>query len=368
MVGVQHELPWQIGFEATFIGAQGRNLAVARPINFIPSQYLNTTTNSFSSTVNTFLTTNVANPFVGLVPSNAAFNGSTINRRFLLTPFPHFGNITETQYDGENSYYAFQIQIVKRFTQGLSLNASYTRSKEKESIARLNPQDAELTEAIAANDRPNRFAMSAIYELPFGKGKTWGNDWNAAMDAIFGGWQIQTNYEWQSGEPLLFGNVFFEGDPNSLKARLGSKDEQGRRYGIDIPAFDVTGFYPAGTVLNGAATTPAAINLGNNNTNGANTARYFPLSTEGLRNQRFLNFNLGMSKNFKIREGMKLQFRVEAVNVLNSPYFSALNLNPLNNMPNLVDPAANNHGKYGFTNNPQRQPPRDIQLGFRFTF
>ena len=75
-----------------------------------------------------------------------------------------------------------------------------------------------------------------------------------------------------------------------------------------------------------------------------------------------------MSKNFRIKEGMKLQFRVEAVNVLNQVYFSAMTLNPINNMPDLVTPGANNLGKFGFTNNPQRQPPRDIQLGFKFTF
>lgn len=371
VVGVQHELPWGIGFETSFIAAKGSDLAVARPINFLPISAINTATNAFSATVNTNLTANVPNPFRTLVPSNAAYNGNTIARRSLLTPFPQFGNITQTEYNGSNSYYALQIQIVKRFTQGLSLNASYTRSKEKESIARLNPQDADLTKAIAANDRPNRFTMSAIYELPFGKGRTWGSDWNTALDAILGGWQFQTNYEWQSGEPLLFGNVYYNGDPQALKSRLGEKDEQGRRYGVDIPAFDITGFYPAGTVF--AATATASndpIQLGNNNTNNPNTARYFPLTTEGLRNQRFLNFNLGMSKNFRIREGMKIQFRVEAVNVLNSPYFSALQLNPINNMPDLdgVAPHTDNLGKFGFTSAPTRQPPRDIQLGLRFTF
>jgi len=370
IVGVQHELPWGIGVEASFIGAQGSDLAVVRQINYIPTQYLNTTTNAFDAAVGTFLssTTGVNNPFRNLVPSNAAYNGTTIARRSLLTPFPAFGNIAQTEYDGSNSYYSFQLQIVKRFTQGLSLNGSYTRSRERESIARLNPQDAELTEQIAANDRPNRFTASVIYELPFGKGKTWGSDWNAALDAILGGWQIQTNYERQSGEPLLFGNVFFEGDPNSLKARLGGKDDQGRRYGIDIPAFDITGFYPAGTVFDGTAA-PASIALGNINAqNGANTLRYFPLAVDGLRNQRFLNFNIGLSKNFRIREGMKFQFRFEAINALNNPYFSAPNLATNGNKPNLINPAANNLGRFGFTTGPTRQPPRDFQIGGKFTF
>jgi hypothetical protein len=62
-----------------------------------------------------------------------------------------------------------------------------------------------------------------------------------------------------------------------------------------------------------------------------------------------------MSKNFTIREGMKLQFRVEAINLLNNPYFSAPNLDP-------------NNANFGRTTAPARQPPRDIQIGGRFTF
>lgn len=367
VVGIQRELPFGLGFEATFVGAQGSNMAVARPINYIPLQYLNTATNAFSQTVSDFLTANVNNPFRTLVPANAGYNGAQIARRLLLTPFPEFGNVTLTEYDGSNSYYALQLQVVKRFTKGLSLNASYTRSREREKSQRLNPQDAELTEQIAPNDRPNRFTMSAIYELPIGRGRAIGEDWNRVLDAFLGGWQFQSNYEWQSGEPLLFGNVFFNGDPNSLKSRHGEKDEQGRRYGVDIPAFDVTGFYPAGTVLTGG-TAPTAIGVGNNNTQAANTARYFPLALDSLRNQRFLNFNLGMSKNFRIREGMKFQLRIEAVNVLNSPYFSPPILNPATT-PNLVNPTnTSNIGRFGFAPNPVRQPPRDIQIGGRFTF
>ena len=360
-------MPFGIGLEANFVGAKGSNLPVVRQINYIPLQFLNSTTQVFDAAVGSFLSQTVSNPFRGLVPSNANYNGNTIARRSLLTPFPEFGNISLTEYNGSNSYYALQLQVVKRFTAGLSLNASYTRSREREKTTRLNPQDADLTEQIAPNDRPNRFTFSTIYELPIGRGRWIGKDWNHWLDALIGGWQMQTNYEWQSGEPLLFGNVFFAGDPNGLKSKLGKKDDQGRRYGIDIPAFDVTGFYPAGTVLSGG-TAPASIALGVNTTQaGANTVRYFPLTVDGLRNQRFLNFNIGFSKNFRIREGMKFQIRVEAINALNNPYFSAPNLSPAN-VPNLVSPTADNLGRFGFTSGPTRQPPRDIQIGGRFTF
>ena len=79
-----------------------------------------------------------------------------------------------------------------------------------------------------------------------------------------------------------------------------------------------------------------------------------PLTMGQFRNQRFLKFDLGISKNFRIREGMKLQVRFEAINALNKPYFSGLNLDPTN-------------AAFGLANN-QRQPPRDIQIGGKFTF
>lgn len=366
VVGVQRELRHGFALDVNVVVGRGSDLAVARPINYVPAQYLNSTTPGFDSAVSTFLAASVPNPFRTLVPSNATYNAATIARRSLLTAFPAFGNVTLTEYNGSSSYMALEVQVIKRFARGLSLNGSWTLSRERDKTVRLNPQDAGLTEQIGANDRPNRFTLSAIYELPIGRNRMIGRNWSPVLDAIVGGWQFQTNYEWQSGEPLLFGNVYFVGDPQSLVGRLGKKDSQGRRYGIDIPAFDVTGFYPAGTVLNGG-TAPAVIGLGNNLTQAANTQRYFPLATSNLRNQRFLNFNVGMTKNFRIREGMKFQIRIEGVNVLNNPYFNPPNLNPAN-MPNLVTPGADNTGRFGFTTSPTRQPPRDIQIGGRFTF
>jgi len=368
IIGVQREMPLKIGLEVTFVHSRGYDLAVNRSINNIPVQYLNNGT-EFNSAVQTFLNATVPNPFRGLVPSNATFNAQTIARRNLLTPFPQFGNVVLSQYNGSSTYNSIQIQAIKRFTKNLSLNASYSFSREHEKTQYLNPQDTELTEQVSPTERPHRVTFSAVYELPIGRGRAIGKDWNRWLDAFIGGWQFQSNYEWQSGEPLAFGNVYYDtrfGDPRELKSRLGKKDDQGRRYGIDIPAFDISGFYPVGFVFNGASA-PASIGLGTTNIGSNNTLRYFPLTTGKLRNQRFLNFNVGMSKNFRIREKMRLQLRVEAINALNRPYFSPPNLNP-NNTPNLTSPTANNLGRFGFTNGPTRQPPRDIQLGARFTF
>lgn len=351
--GIQRELPYKIGLEATYIYSRGYNLAVSRELNAIPREYLNNFSNTTDPTtiptaitaVNTFLNANVPNPLRGLIPDGGTFNAATIQRRRLLTPFPQFGNIAVTEYNGTSEYQSLQLQLVKRFTQGLSLNGSYSFSREHQTTNYLNPQDTQMVSIVSPTERPHRFTFSGIYELPLGRNRLIGKNWNRLVDGIFGGWQMQAVYEWQSGEPLQFGNVYYSGNPYELVNKLGKKDEQGRRYGIDVAAFDTSGFF-----INGAA--PA---FANNFTSGsANTLRSFPLTTGKFRNQRFLKFDVGLSKNFRIREGMKVQVRVEAINLLNSPYFSGLNLDPTN-------------AQFGFANT-QRQPPRDIQIGAKFTF
>jgi hypothetical protein len=362
IVGVQREVWGGVGLEATYVYSRGSDLAVNRELNYISRECRRSTDNqpclvdlasanpatlaADITAANTYLNANVANPFRGLVPDSTTWNATNIQRRRLLTPFPQFGNVSVTEYNGKSSFHSLQLQFVKRFTRGLSLNGSYTFSREHLKNQYLNPQDTELTEYISPNERPHRFTFSGIYELPFGKGRTWGSDWNPVVDGIFGGWQIQGIYEWQSGEPLLFPNAYYSGDPTQLKSMLGKTDSQGRRYGVDMPAWDITGFY-----INGSAP-----GVANNYTSGSEvTLRNFPLTVDGLRNQRFLKFDVGVSKNFRIREGMKFQIRVDAINLLNRPYFTSPNVTPSN-------------ASFGFTTAPVRQPPRDIQIGGRFTF
>jgi len=357
VVGVQREVWGGVGLEATYVYSRGSNLAVNRELNYIPRECRRADTGNPClidlatanpatlvadiTNYNGYLNATVPNPFRTLVPDSTTWNAANIQRRRLLTPFPQFGNVSVTEYNGKSSFHSLQLQIVKRFTKGLSLNGSYTFSREHLMNQYLNPQDTELTEYISTNERPHRFTFSGIYELPFGKGRMFGSDWHPLVDGILGGWQIQGLYEWQSGEPLLFPNVFFSGDPDSLKSLIGKKDDQGRRYGVDIPAWDTSGFLIGGSL-------PGVAN--NYNSGNAVTLRNFPLTVNGIRNQRFLKFDVGISKNFRIREGMKVQVRMDAISVLNKPYFTA---------PNVTT---------GFTTAPVRQPPRDIQLGARFTF
>jgi hypothetical protein len=362
---IQRELPGGIGLEFTAVYSQGKDLPVNRDLNPVPSQYLVNPANftdaaqlvSAIATQNTFLNTMVSNPFRGMTsafPGNSTFTANTIQRRRLLTPFPQFAALSITDYNGTSNYQSYSLQFVKRFTEGLSLNGSYTFSRERITAQYLNPQDTEMSEMISPFERPHRFTFSSIYELPFGKGRRFGSNWNGVVDGILGGWQVQGVYEWQSGEPLLLPNVYYSGDITQLESMVGKKNELGQTYGIDIPAWDITGFYVGGVVAN--ANAPGFGNNFQTNTGNNNVLRTIPFTMDSFRNQRFLKFDMGVSKNFKIREGMKFQIRIEAINALNSTYFGTG-----------IGLAPSSSTAFGKVTS-QRNPPRDIQIGGRFTF
>jgi len=370
IAGIQRELPGRIAVEATFVMSRGYNLPVLRQLNYVPRELLNNFENVTDAatilngifTTNTFMTQTVPNPFRNLVGATNPLNAANLQRRLLLSAYPQFQDLVVTEYNGTNDYRSLQLQATKRFSQGASLNASYTYAHEREKTRRLNPQDEELTDMLSTFSRPHRVTFSGVFELPFGKNRWIGNDWHPVVDAILGGWQFNAVYEWQSGEPLILGNVFYNGDPRQLKARIGQSDEQGRKYGVDIPAFDISGFRILDTrqTLPTGAANPTFNQLvvpgfGNNfSVTGQNTLRSFPYTLNNLRNQPFQKFDLGLTKNFRIREGMKFQLRVEAINALNKVYFSGLQVGVTNAAFGLV--------------NTQRNLPRDFQIGGRFTF
>jgi hypothetical protein len=352
IAGIQRQLPWNIGAEATFVYSKGQDLPVLRQLNYIPREYLNDFTGVDPSTIaariattQTFLNQTVPNPFRGLVPQNATLNGNTIQRRFLLTQYPQFQDVIVTEYNGTSDYRSLQLQLTKRMSQGISFNASYTYSHDRESTRRLNPQDEELTSMISPLSRPHRFAFSTVFELPVGRKRAFLGDIHPVLDAFIGGWQLNAVFERQSGEPLVLPNVYYGGNIEDLEVNIGGRSIEGRRLGVDVPAFDISGFRINGVV-------PGFAN--NYTISSQNVLRTLPYTSNNIRNQPFQKFDLGLTKNFAIREGMKLQVRVEAINALNWVYFSGIQL------------AANN-ASFGFVNT-QRNLPRDIQLGARFTF
>lgn len=344
IVGIQRELPGQFVVEANFVTSWGNDMAVNRNLNFVPRQFmanLNSvmdlaTATALDAAANTNQSASIANPFRNLLPGTGSpFNtATTISRAQSLLRFPQFPNVYVQEYNGTNRYNALQLQASKRFAKELTLNMTYTYSGLRERLSYLNPSDPDLEDRIGTDDRPNRYTFAAVYQLPVGKGRRFGKDMNGFVDAFIGGWQLNGTYEWQQGQPILLSQpVFFAGDITQLESHAGQRNGAGEKYGISpLRAFDTTNFLRL----------------------SSSSLRTVPTTLDQMRHMPFTSVNLSLTKNFQMGEGKRLQFRAEALNALNHPYFIDLSADP-------------NSTSFGlFTT--QRNLPRDIQLGLKFTF
>jgi len=335
-VGVQREFPGGWVAEAVYVGNHGYDIEIVRNINALPNSFLNTDNSRTTAMVNnnTFLTASVANPFAGLPEfQGTTFSNSTIARSQLLRPFPAFGDINTTVNDGKSWYHAGQFSLQKRFSQGYTIQASYTWSKWLQATEFLNAGDAKPIKIISDQDSPHRFSFSGIYALPFGKGRKFLTSATRLVNALAGGWQVQGVYQMQSGFPVLFGDLFYNGGEISIPS---SQRTTNRWFNTD--AFT--------SVLNSTAT----------NATPVNHLRTFPLRLSSVRTDFINNVDLSMQKEIVIREGMKVQLRLEFINAFNEPLFPAP----------VVNPTFTDFGKISASN--QNNYARRAQMGVKFLF
>src|SRR5213596_1159379 len=72
---------------------------------------------------------------------------------------------------GSSYFHMFEARMEKRFSHGVQFLANYSWSKTLDRTSRLNDTDPYLEKRISPDDRPQRVVASAMWELPFGKGK-----------------------------------------------------------------------------------------------------------------------------------------------------------------------------------------------------
>ncbi len=297
-LGVQYQLPLGFVIDSAYVANRGTRLAVTRNYNATSNRYLSSLPTRDQATIN-FLSQQFPNPFRGLNP----IFGNNISREQLLRPFPAFGAVNVEEPIGYSWYHALQSKVEKRFAQGVTFQLAYTWSKLMEATGFLNAGDPMPYETISGFDRSHRVAASGIAELPFGKGRKFASDLPRWADTLVGGWQIAFIVQRQTGPPIGFGNVIFNGDIKSLKLD-GDQRDVDRWFNIDA------GFNRnAGQQL-------------------ASKVRTFPLRFSGLRADDQQRWDFSLSKKFIITERINASLRAEAFNLLNHVNFSGPNTNP----------------------------------------
>ncbi|MGP0071861.1 MAG: carboxypeptidase regulatory-like domain-containing protein [Bryobacteraceae bacterium] len=151
----------------------------------------------------------------------------------------------------------------------------------------------------------NNFTASIIYDLPFGKGRKWGSNWNAAANAIAGGWELTVIEKATSGFP-----IFVVDSDNTSGVSLLNNNAQSfiRPNQICNPQLSnptLSDWFNAACFSQ-----PPKGELGN--------ANRTPVSGPD-----FVNTDFSIIKHFVPREGWRVDFRTEFFNLFNHPQFGA---------------------------------------------
>ena len=222
---------------------------------------------------------------------------------------------------GTSSYNALQVDLLHRFSRGLSLRGTYTWSRALDDGDSLNgttannapglvsnPYNLKADKGLATFNAQNVAVISAIYELPFGRGKALANGLAGWSDRLVSGWSFNSVVTVQSGFPFtpqLSYNPSRNGDTkNPVRPFLN-------------PAF-------TGPVVLGRPDewfNPAAFIAQPNNSGFYGDARRDTLIGPGLA-----TWDLSVMKNIALHEGLNLQFRAEMFNLLNRANFNTPNL------------------------------------------
>ena len=225
-----------------------------------------------------------------------------ISRPSLIAPFPQFSGISYYTYDGQSWYDALNMKLEKRFSHGYLVSATYTWSKFLAANTLLNAGDAAPAKFLSPQDYPHHIAISAIYQLPFGRGRMLFPHVNRVAQAIFGDWDLSYIYSYQSGPPIAFGDVLLTGSAK------------------DIP-------------LSSAARTAAQwfnINAFNRVSSQQLANNLITLSPTfaGIRAAAYNSSDSSLIKHVQIHESLRLEARIDALNIFNETSFGVPNVTP----------------------------------------
>lgn len=212
--------------------------------------------------------------------------------------------------------------------------------------------------ALSQINLDNSFTASVIYDLPFGRGKKFGRDWNNATNALLGNWQVTLIEKITSGFPVFIIDSNSNSTGGATLVNIGTAAIAGRTDEVSNP-FQVGSSANPG--CNGLATPPTKLSVSGYWFNPCAFAA--PAAGElgdtpraPISGPDFVNTDFSVIKRFALpRENMGLDFRVEMFNLFNHAQFG-LPANDLNapSQFGLISSTVNN--------------PRLVQFGLKLTF
>ncbi|MEO7653485.1 MAG: TonB-dependent receptor, partial [Bryobacteraceae bacterium] len=231
-------------------------------------------------------------------------SGSQASRRLIQ----QLDNITATNIFAPrnmSTYHGLLTKLDKRFGHGIQGLVSYTYSKAIDFGGSSGsgggqtggPQTITCIRCgrgASGYDVKHRAVTSIVYELPFGNGRKFINH-GGALDYIFGGWSYSGVTTLSTGRPynVSLATGVNNGAPSwPNRVGKGTLDNPDPFKWFDDTAFVVPTANTYGNVARGVLYAPGQV-----------------------------NFDASFVKNFKLNERARVQFRVEAFNLFNTPAF-----------------------------------------------
>jgi hypothetical protein len=247
-------------------------------------------------------------------------NGCAIDSNPCVREFPDFGPIDIKQTDSNNHFNAWQTSLRRQFHSGFSFSANYMWSHaiNDDSTGGGETDYPEINSCRACDtassdaDIRQTFSMNTIYQLPFGRGRTYLSQ-RGVGSAILGGWELSGTATARTGTPV---NITI------TRAASAVPDGLSLENGASFQRPDYVGgvpLVPANQTVNNwiniaAFTTPANLTWGNA---GRNL----------IRGPDFWQADTALSRDFRINERFVLVFRAEAFNIFNRAQYGNPNGN-----------------------------------------
>jgi len=354
-IGLQYELPGSTILSAAYAGTRGRRLTCA--FFYCGDQIPRDLVQKYGSK----LLDTVPNPFFGIITDPLVpLSAPQVQLGQLLKAWPQYSGVVPIlpAYQGldengdsfKSSYNALQVEVSKRYSHGLTVQAAYTWSKNLTNtdsfesgylgpaVGYQDNYNYAGERSLSASDVKHRLSVGYVYDLPFGRTRALGKSWAKPVDTVIGNWQLAGVTIFASGYPLGVSQTghttgaFGGGDRPDLVGNPCYDNGPGRSRNDKINGW----LNPAGFARNADFTFGDA-------------PRTLSCRGDGIKNT-----DLSLIKFFRFTERFSAEFRSEFFNIFNRTRLGA---------PNTTFGS----GGFGTISNTLNYP-RVIQFGLKVNF
>ena len=213
-----------------------------------------------------------------------------------------------------------------------------------------NPYNLRAERSVSTFDIPQVLQFSYVYALPVGRGKRFGGNMHPVLNGFIGGWQLNGIWRFAKGRPVIL-VLDSENAIPTFRQRplLTGPLRVNHSSAQSMIASYFANACESEPCLDGGASVvqqPDAFTFGN-----------APRTLSSIRQPGSKNVSMSLFKEFplsRLREGTRLEFRLEAFNVFNHPNFG----------PADTDLGGGSFGAITFL----ASPSREVQLGLKLYF